>query len=453
MNWKQLLKPTRFRDGEPLKSFDGRNQFENDYSRLISSSFIRRLQDKTQVFPLQQSDFIRTRLTHSLEVSSIAKSIGKSVELELIRKGKMDKNLKELLPSLLMTTGLIHDLGNPPYGHFGETAIQDFFRNYLFDKKKLNDQEKNDLIYFDGNVQTFRILTKLQYMGDNLSYNLSFPTLATIIKYPKNSLTGNKGKSTSDIHEKKFGYFITEAEQYSKISRNLGLNGKRHPATFLLEAADDIAYSAADIEDGIKLGILDYDIIYSTFANKLKGTRYRKTVLDQLSKYRKQFAGLPADKLSLIVTRFRIFTQGLMIGEIIKHFVLMHDDILNGSYSKELLQDSDVVHLREAFKELSYLVFDNNRVIQAELAGYEIIQGLLKCFVGASDSPQFKSSGKDLEGRFFKMISSSLRFIYSNYTTHENPEYLRYQLIVDFISGMTDSYAINYYKKIKGISY
>ena len=179
--WEELLTPATFRNRSPQTSFDGRNPFESDYGRLISSSPIRRLQDKTQVFPLEQSDYIRTRLTHSLEVSYIGSSIGTSIEKFLFEKGYLDKEkYTGHLSSLLRVAGLVHDLGNPPFGHFGEEAIQQYFKDFFRDNPsiKLNDAEKNDFVNFDGNVQAFRILRRLHYFGDEYSYNLTYPSLA-----------------------------------------------------------------------------------------------------------------------------------------------------------------------------------------------------------------------------------------------------------------------------------
>ncbi len=265
--WDLLLSEKRFRIKTQTIVSDGRNPFENDYGRLVSSAPIRRLQDKTQVFPLEQSDFIRTRLTHSLEVSYIASSIGQSIENWLIEIGEIDEKKRGYLSSLLRVSGLVHDLGNPPFGHFGEEAIKKFFKDYFSSDEykkyeKLNqkdvanpilsDREKADFENFDGNVQTLRVLSKLNYFGDEYGYNLTYSSLSSIIKYPTNSLTGNKGDSES-LNEKKFGYFITEEDTYNELNTYLCLNHNRHPAVYLMEAADDIAYSAADIEYGTKL--------------------------------------------------------------------------------------------------------------------------------------------------------------------------------------------------------
>ena len=316
--WSLILEEKRFRPKSTSNTTDGRNTFENDYGRLISSSPIRRLQDKTQVFPLEKSDFIRTRLTHSLEVSYIASSIGQSIENYLLEKKHLDINLKGNLSSLLRVSGLVHDLGNPPFGHFGEEAIKKFFNDYFIkNTTTLSKLEKADFENFDGNVQTLRILSKLYYFGDEYGYNLNYSSLASIVKYPSNSLDGNK-KPTLEIAKKKFGYFVTETETYKKINDYLKLENRRHPVVYLLEAADDIAYSAADIEDGVKLGILEISDIRIIFEKNL--IENKKEVLDYLDKLIKEYPLNSSVNKSIIVQKFRIFTQTLMINGIVKIF-------------------------------------------------------------------------------------------------------------------------------------
>ena len=456
--WEQLLNPKTFRPRSDIKLSDGRDPFENDYGRLISSSAVRRLQDKTQVFPLEKSDFIRTRLTHSLEVSSIGRSIGKSIEKYLIDNKKLDREkYGGQISSLLSTVGLIHDIGNPPFGHFGEEAIQSFFTKYFEDgenTKGWNEQEMADFKYFDGNVQSFRILKKLQFLVDEFSYNLTFPTLASIIKYPKSSIDGNKGKHSTNVADKKFGYFISETDDYNSLSSHLGLNGKRHPIAYLLEAADDIAYSAADIEDGVKVGNISFDLIKEVFTRHLnKFDSEEGKLLNDLDLFYDQYKHLPHDRLDLTVQRFRISTQGFMIGAIIEEFIENYDEIINGDYKYELLNESKAKNVRQSFKDLSVYVFQNRSIVETEIAGWEVITGLLNEFIEAAKSEKFKSSGNAKETRLYNLISSSYRHIFENFTTYDrNQQYNKFQLVVDFVSGMTDSYALNLFQKLKGIS-
>ena len=447
--WNLILKDKRFREKSKTIKSDGRNPFENDYGRLISSSPIRRLQDKTQVFPLERSDYIRTRLTHSLEVSYLASSIGQSIEAFLLEKKDIDLELKGNLSSLLRVAGIVHDLGNPPFGHFGEEAIKTFFQEYFKNNgTSLSELEKADFENFDGNVQTLRILSKLYYFGDEYGYNLTYSSLASIIKYPTNSVDGNK-KPTTEIAKKKFGYFVTETETYKRINDYLKLGNRRHPVVYLLEAADDIAYSAADIEDGIKLGIISILDIENIFTKNLK--KNKTEVLNKLDELKNEYSKDRNVNSSLIVQKFRILTQKLMIENIVKSFKENYDDIMVGKLENEIINISDAKDIRTAYKKLQYKVFDNKSILKKEIAGWEAIYGLLEIFVKASRSDSFKAGGNNLEARLYKIISSSHKKVYEDIENYSSSEYKKLQLIVDFISGMTDTYAITLFQELKGI--
>jgi len=447
--WSLLLGEKRFRGKSSTIPSDGRNPFENDYGRLISSAPIRRLQDKTQVFPLEQSDYIRTRLTHSLEVSYIASSIAQSIEKILLEKKEISLEQKGLLSSLLRVSGLIHDLGNPPFGHFGEEAVKKFFIDYFRgNKTKLNKREKDDFRNFDGNVQTLRILAKVYYFGDQYGYNLTYSTLASIVKYPSNSVEGNKGKLSKEIAKKKFGYFVTEEDIYNDLNVYLKLNYRRSPIVYLLEAADDIAYSAADIEDGVKLGIINISDVKQIFSSHLDVNKEK--VIQKLDDLVKEFEKKRNDE-SLIIQKFRIYTQQLMIEAIIGSFEKNYNDIMNGKMESEIIDTSDASDIRRAYKKLQNKVFDDKNIAKKEIAGWEAIYGLLKIFTAASQSPNFVSNGNTHESRLFKLISSNHRYVYENIENYEKEEYKRLQMIVDYISGMTDTFAINLYQELKGI--
>ena len=451
--WKELLLSQTFRNRSVTLPFDGRNPFEQDYGRLISSSPIRRLQDKTQVFPLEQSDFIRTRLTHSLEVSYIASSIGLSVEEFLLKEGYLEIDQKGEISSLLKVAGLIHDLGNPPFGHFGEVAIQQFFKEFFANEDNrdgFTPQEIADFTNFDGNVQTFRILRKLQFFKDEHSFNLTFPSLASIVKYPHSSINGNEGKNASHVSLKKFGFFTSEAKDYKILSETLNIENKRHPITYLLEAADDIAFSAADIEDGVKLGLVDFKKIKQVFEKNLDKN---KDVLDKFDEFYERFSDFENEKLFLTVQNFRVITQGRMIGAVIESFKNNYDKIMDGSYQYELIDKSDASDIRKSYKDLQTVIFDNKKIMQTELAGWEVLYGLLEIFIEAAKSPDFISKGNNKEARLYKLISSSFRYIFENYNKDEDvsKQYKKFQLVVDFMAGMTDSFALDLFQKLKGI--
>lgn len=449
-HWLLFFEDKRFRTKSPTISSDGRNPFENDYGRLISSAPIRRLQDKTQVFPLDKNDYIRTRLTHSLEVSYIASSLGQSIEKILIEKIE-DISIQKCgyLSSLLRTSGLVHDLGNPPFGHFGEIAIQDFFKKFFDENpriaRKFTPQERADFENFDGNIQTFRILSKLYYFGDEYSYNLSYSTLATIVKYPSDSVTGNKGKHAKEIAQKKAGYFVTEEDKYNEINDYLQLNHRRHPATYLLEAADDIAYSVADIEDGVKQGIISINEIENLFEKHLD--KNKDKVLTYI-KYLKQ----ENFNDSIIVQRIRILTQQIMISSTIETFISNYDIIMRGELEDELIMISSAKDVRTAYKKIQSQIFMYKSILKKEIAGREAITGLLKIFVNAALSDNFRADGGNtLECRLYNLISASYRVVNEKYEHYTNTLYCKLRLVVDFIAGMTDSYAIDLYQELMGI--
>lgn len=454
-HWLLLFEDKRFRSKSPTILSDGRNPFENDYGRLISSAPIRRLQDKTQVFPLDKNDYIRTRLTHSLEVSYIASSLGQSVEKFLVaEKEDISMHKSGYLSSLLRTSGLVHDLGNPPFGHFGEIAIQDFFKKF-FDEhpsiaRKFSQQERADFENFDGNIQTFRILSKLYYFGDEYGYNLTYSTLATIVKYPSDSVTGNKGRQAKEIAQKKAGYFVTEEDKYKEINDYLQLNHRRHPATYLLEAADDIAYSAADIEDGVKQGIISIDEIEEIFTKNLENNK--DEVLNYIKYLKQEYSLKGKVNDSIIVQKIRILTQRIMISSTIETFIKNYDSIMRGELEDELIMVSSAKDVRMAYKQIQSQIFMYKSILKKEIAGREAIMGLLHIFVNAALTDNFKADGDNtLECRLYHLVSASYRVVNEKYEHYENKLYCKLRLVVDFIAGMTDSYAVDLYQELKGI--
>lgn len=462
MNWDKLLNQDKVRESTIEKSpNDGRNEFEGDYSRLIFSSPIRRLQDKAQVFPLDNSDYIRTRLTHSMEVSSIARSLGSSVEQKLIEENNKFTFVKGKISALLATVGLAHDIGNPPFGHFGESVIQNFFKKWFENNKKeasrLTSEEIADFTNFEGNSQSFRLLTKLHYLIDEYGYNLTYGTLASILKYPRNSLEGNKSKDER-ISYHKFGYFQSEKTIFEKIKKHTGIGDFRHPLTFLLEAADDIAYSAADIEDGYKKNVIDYEIIRNVLGEKLNINKEKqKELFESLEKYKNDMPNnYPGDKYELVLQRFRIKAQGYMISSVVDTFLNKHKQLLSGSFDEDIILSSDAKELREALKELAVnYIFKDKAIITKELVGEKVICGLLEMFVEAVVSERRKQT-KTKEGKLYQLISPNYRFICERFPSRkeENGDpslYDRLLLVTDFICGMTDTYALKLYQKLTGI--
>lgn len=456
MKWNKLLCEKRFKQSSnEAYEFDERNEFDKDYSRIISSSSFRRLQDKTQVYPLKRGDFVRTRLTHSLEVSHIASSIGKSIEKYLQREDQK-------ISSLLSVTGLIHDLRNPPFGHSGEYIIQDFFKEYL--KKSgydniLTNIQKEDLLCFDGNVQTFRILRKLQYLGDKDSYNLTYATLATIMKYPTNSVEGNK-KDKGKLIERKFGYFDSEKSDYDKIFEEMEIKGKRHPITFLLEAADDIAYCVADIEDGVQKKFITLQDLKNMLKKIGRKSSEVQELLEKIKEYEEKNKEIENSSLfeKIVVQKIKIYIQGKMIQEVIKSFIKNEEFILNGDFNKELLDDGSYKEIKDGLKNLAKnKIFQSKERVFTDILAAKVLRKLLNIFIeGMID---WLNNGEEAS-----LTSRNIRVLISeNYIINYESElkecknkgdeiYTTLKLCIDFISGMTDQFAVDLYKKLQGIS-
>lgn len=506
MEWTKngLLNERRFRDSSEKKSeYDGRNSFENDGMRVITSASFRRLQDKAQVFPLDNSDFVRTRLTHSLEVGAIAESIGASIENELIKDEKLDESYRGCIKAILHTVGLIHDIGNPPFGHFGETAIRNFFNDWfsskayekISQKYKLTWSQKYDFMKFEGNAQTLRDVTKLNYLiedelGNNRGMNLTYATLSVMMKYTGESYIKNKSEKKA---LKKVGYFQSEKNVIKEIADKTQLKVYddhycRHPLAFLVEASDDIAYSSADLEDGFKKGVISLNDIKDELENvkendkyKLNGNQKKKIecVIKKCDEYAKEVNKQYSNADEIVIERLKIYVRSIMITSVIETFRDKYNSIMEGTYDNEILMDSKAKGIRIAFKNLALKIFNNKVIIERELTGEKIISKLLEIFVDALTRDILKNdmddkakrkcevNGKMLEflnndksKRIYYLISDNYRFLFENCKSvddcgneeHQNNElYQRLLLITDFICGMTDNYSLDIYQRLVGI--
>lgn len=465
LEWKDLLCEDRIRTSSRKKTeqqdYVTRNEFEADYDRIVGSSSVRRLQDKAQVFPLQKNDFVRTRLTHSMEVSAIARSLAKTVGMSLEKNGEFKREDTEKLMGMLQTAGLIHDLGNPPFGHYGETVIRNWYKEVVLKEKKEHDphykmkQEDYDFLYFDGNVQNLRIVTKLQTLNDQYGANFTYGTLATIIKYPYNSVNSKNEKN-------KFGYYKSEEDIINKIWYKTGLKeGVRHPATFLLEAADDIVYICDDIEDGVKKGYIPWFKEYDNLEKEF-GTE---------EKYAEIFGNLKAIQLNKDMTEeerilthvrlFRNFVQGYLIKSAVKCFLNEYDKIMNGQYELNDLLKNDEKLIKKMKKITVIYCFACDEVLTLEVVGNRVIRELLDIFYNALITSNYKiiEDTTKYEGKIYHMISDNYKYIAKfdynkgkSRTLENITDYDKIHLIVDFISGMTDSYAVLLYKKLVGIN-
>lgn len=466
LKWEKLLSTERQRNGSGGNST--RNEFEADYDRIVGSSSVRRLQDKAQVFPLQENDFTRTRLTHSMEVAAMAYSLGKAVGKSLeagipgMEAGEIfDREKTEELAAMLRTAGLIHDLGNPPFGHYGENVIRDWFCKW-FEKTEvdivaLTEQQRNDFCYFDGNVQNLRIVTKLQTLNDALGANFTFGTLSTIMKYPWKS-DSETLKNIKDEKKKKFGYFASEEKLVEKIREATGLaENVRHPATYLLEAADDIIYFCDDIEDGAKKGYINWEKEYAQL--KVQTRQQYRELFETIEKKEPDKNMEESEKMTARVRNFRNFTQSYLFEKAKAAFLENYSEIMTGQFKGELLDGEET--LIEALKTITAKnCFACLEVMELELVGDKVIRTLLDEFVSAIFSRDLKD-GQDVRtkaGKLYSLISPNFKYIacHDYEKEKQNPlsevsTYDKIHLIIDYVSGMTDSYAVNLYKSLSGI--
>ena len=511
MNWKNLLsvnsqrpRSSRKRNGqeEPEEAFnkskeksysDLRSDFERDYHRILSSASFRRLQDKTQVFPLEKNDFIRTRLTHSIEVSSFARSLAQSVADEIIRKNLDDDFGHEEangITNILASSGLLHDIGNPPFGHFGEDTVRAWFIKNL-EKikikdsqggyKKLNEilnaQMCHDFINFEGNAQAIRVVSKLHFLVDENGMNLTFALLNTLIKYPVDSL--HIDKKSGDIKTKKMGYYYSEKELFESIVKSTGTYNEktgeiyRHPLTFLLEAADDIAYCTADIEDGMKKGFISFEnLIESLKVNVPEDERLYKNLIT----YKKYAKEKSYDSPELYaVQRWIVSIQGIFISSVVNSFIENYEQIMNGEFKTDLFKGTEAEKLLKVLKNSAFEeVFESKAILKMEIAANNIINYFLTNFVNSVlywDTP-YEDEMAGIDSKYIAILSENQRHIYKYYSElfekniksqdlkgdKEKEEeifayklYLRLLLVTDYISGMTDSFIKTLYQELTGI--
>ena len=469
MEWNKLLCSDRIRTNQrSTTSRDLRTEFEKDYHRIIGSASFRRLQDKTQVFPLDKSDYIRTRLTHSLEVSSFAKSLGQNVGEKIIREN-MDKSFtlqtKEDICAVLQCAGLLHDIGNPPFGHFGETAIQDWFKKNLSNleydgnpiSEILNEQMLADFYHFEGNTQALRVVTKLHFLVDEHGMNLTKALLGTIIKYPVSSVEIDK--KSGNIRTKKMGYFYADNDTFENIEESLGTDGNRHPLTFLLEAADDIAYKTADIEDAIKKGCITYDKLLMELQEAGKKEVVNSAYADMIKmlehKYDKALQNNYEQPDIYAVQNWVVGIQGRMLFAASDNFIKHYDEIMNGTYGKDLFSDSPVEIMMETLGDIAYrYAFISKPIFKLEIAAETIFNFLLDKFVDAVIYYDTNTKQTAVQEKLISLISEDYKRIYHTFADGKSEDeklYLRLLLATDYICGMTDSYAKNLYQELNGI--
>lgn len=471
MEWKTLLAERRARStaSRHTASRDLRSEFEKDYHRIIGSASLRRLQDKTQVFPLDKSDFIRTRLTHSLEVSSIAKSLGQTISQDILqndRDSQFDWQMKEDICNILQCAGLIHDIGNPPFGHFGESAIREWFSDNLprlqFKGRPvtqlLNKQMLADFYNFEGNAQALRLLTKLHFLVDENGMNLTYGLLNTIVKYPGPSTQINK--HSGDIKDKKMGYFLAEQELYERIASEAGTVGIRHPLTFILEAADDIAYRTADIEDAFKKGCISYTVLLAELEQyEQKASQREKDYFNPAQVLREKYETARKRHISdceeFAIQNFLVRVQGFFITCATYGFVSNYCQIMDGTYRNDLFEFTYAKGLIRLLGDIAYrYAFTSGPIFKLEIAANTVLNFHLDHFVAAALYYDTEVPQRDVEEKLVSLISENYKQAYHAYAAGKSEEerlYLRLLLVTDYVCGMTDSYAKRLYQELNGI--
>ncbi len=439
MSWERLITSKRFgMEQYHDNRHHARTDFQRDYDRLVFSAPFRRLQNKTQVFPLPGSIFVHNRLTHSLEVSCVGRSLGNNVSAILSEKYAHEPWCPKLnhLGAITSAACLAHDLGNPPFGHSGERAIATYFSegNGQILKQELKDEHHwQDFTHFEGNANAFRLLTH-QFNGRRPGgFALTYSTLASIVKYPYSSIQSTKkGKS---------GFFTSERKDFLRIANDLGLlpegdSGERyhrHPLVYLVEAADDICYQIMDIEDAHKLKILNTETVKELFLNFFDEER-KAHIIEVMD---------TVNDLNEKIVYLRSCVIGTLIDECSNLFCREEQALLEGRFSGALVEHIAEIP-REAYKRCSATawekIYKSSDVLDIELAGNRIISVLLDKFIDAVRFP---------DKAYSRLL---LNKVPEQYEVHAPSLYGKVQAVIDYISGMTDVYALDLYRKINGMS-
>jgi dGTPase len=442
MNWEQLLSLKRFGDMQErsrIAQDETRLGFDVDFDRIIFSSAFRSLQDKTQVIPLSETDFVHTRLTHSLEVSVVGRTLGRRVGKVLLER---HPNLQELgytlndFGAIVAAASVTHDIGNPPFGHSGEKAIGEYFKTGKGAKYKdqLSAKEYQDLIDFEGNANGFKILTESRE-GIPGGLRLSYATLGAFLKYPKESLPK---KPTNHIVDKKYGFFQSEKTEFLEVVQELGLLQKslenssfyRHPLAYLVEAADDICYTIIDFEDGINLGLIEEEFALEYMIKLVKDTIDSKKY--HSLKHKK-------DRVSYL----RALAIGVLINEAVDIFLANEEAILNGDFEKSLLEKCKYeAQINDIIKISVSKIYKSKEVVEKEVAGYRVIADLLGVFTTAINNKFY-----NINSNFDNLL---VNLMPEEYICFSESEYDRIMAVCTFVARMSDSYAIRLQRKISG---
>jgi len=437
--WEKLLSADRLGAGKAPGTPE-RTAFQQDYDRIVFTSAFRRMKDKTQVFPLSKSDYVRTRLTHSLETSCVGRSLGAVVGREIIARHGLQHVESGDFGAIVAAACLAHDIGNPPFGHAGEDAIREWFRTSdLLERHQFTPAQRADFERYEGNAQGFRIVTRLQSPA-NPGLQLTSAVLATFTKYPRPSDIGTDeldGKSA-----KKFGFFQQDAAAFQQVARSTGLIERipgtvwrRHPLAFLVEVADDTCYLIVDLEDAAKLGFVPYKDAELLLAD-LAGSTVNGGRLERLHD--------PKERLEYL----RAKAIGRLLESAASVFLENENAILNGEFDEELLEQSPIaIPLQAVLRLAKETIYTARPALEIETAGFEVLGALLGLFSNAVEA-------RAGHGRFTTRDRMLLKLLPTQFLGHggePDPDpYIRLLQVADFVAGMTDSYAIDMFRKLKG---
>ncbi len=465
--WVKLLCSDRASSGDGRHAIGGvalddygRSQFDKDYGRAVFCAPVRRLQDKTQVFPLDPCDSVRTRLTHSLEVSSVARGLARAVASSEVRRGAIDETQARAIETIVSTSALLHDIGNPAFGHSGEAAIQDWFK---LEKntdvlKGLSDEQQADFLRFEGNAQTLRLVTRLQVLARPEALNLTYGTLSALQKY----VSSASGADRSVHSLKKPGFFLSESGLVAEWREHTGLSGSaRNPMALLMEAADDIAFSVIDIEDAIKKRFVSWDVFEQWMRAHAKKHDRAAELIKFLERTRSYVGELAPDLAGSLLdqARSQIFRTHLIeygVQSTADAFAQNRDRIMAGEFHTELIEASEAWESIKACKGFPRkLVYNHPEILTLESRGRIVVRDLMDFFwEGAREAGRNDEERKGHTAfgeKALSLISGNYQRVFRSSEDGVLPlKYHQIQMVTDQVCGMTDGYACRLHKELFG---
>jgi dGTPase len=448
MNWPQLLSRKRLGTDQPPSPVTARTDFQRDFDRIVFSSAFRRMQDKTQVFPLSTVDYVRTRLTHCLEASSIGRSLGTLVGEQVIARHGLDAFEASDFGDICAAACLSHDIGNPPFGHSGEDAIRHWAAHGEYGRRRvamLSQAEREDFLRFEGNAQGFRIIARLQNPDNPGGLQLTCATLAAFTKYPREAWLG--GSRYDGVSARKQGFVAEDRELFAEVAANVGLLPRhdahamwcRHPLAFLVEAADDISYRVIDIEDGFRLGHFGYDEVLDLFW----------PLISDRERQEPRFRTIRDPKNRIQFLRAKVINE--VIRQAMDCFLDNEAAMLAGAFDVPLLAQ---IPMSATFDRLVDFarerIYCAPEVVGIQTAGYQVVGELLERFAQVVDDvAEHGERASPRSQMIIRLVPE--QFLGEGGSPAPDP-YTRLLRLTDFVAGMTDSFAVSLYKKITGIS-